>query len=44
MQPSKLQIKAGEFDQVVTITSVEFDKVADKEFELPTEVKALLKK
>jgi hypothetical protein len=44
MQPSKLQIKAGEFDQVVTITTVEFDKVADKEFELPTEVKALLKK
>ncbi len=44
LQATRLQVKAGEFEQVITISSVEYDSAPDKEFDLPAEIKALLKK
>lgn len=44
MAAAKTVQKMGNVEQVFTIDNIEFDKVADKEFEMPAEVKDLLKK
>ena len=41
--PTKMSQKIGPAEQVLTIASVENDKVADSEFELPAPIKALVK-
>lgn len=44
LQPTRLTVKGEGFEQVLTISSVEYDSVPDKEFDLPDEIKSLLKK
>ena len=41
--PTKISQKIGPAEQVMTINSVENNKVADSEFELPEAIKALVK-
>ena len=41
--PTKIHLKMGPMEQVMTITSVVNNKVADAEFELPAPIKALVK-
>ncbi len=42
MQPTTIVQRALGFDQVVTIASIEYDKVADSVFDVPADVKPLL--
>ncbi len=44
LRPTRLAVKASGFEQVLTISSVEYDSVPEKAFELPEEIKGLLKK
>jgi hypothetical protein len=44
MQPTTLVQRALGLDQVVTITSIEYDKVPDAVFDIPADVKPLLAK
>lgn len=44
LQPTKILISAGGFEQVLTLTAVEYDKVPETAFAPPDEIKALLKK
>jgi hypothetical protein len=43
LQPTKVQSHVGGLDQVITITSIEYDRVPAAIFELPAGIKALLK-
>ena len=43
LQPTKVVSHIGGLDQVVTISSIEYDGVKPSVFELPTGIKALLK-
>ena len=43
VQPTTVRSQVGGLQQVVTITSIEFDKVPASTFELPAGIKALLK-
>lgn len=44
LQPTRLTVKGEGFEQVLTISSIEYDSVPGKEFDLPDEIKSLLKK
>lgn len=44
LQATRMQIQAGALDWTTTISSVDFDKVSDKEFDVPADVQALIKK
>ena len=44
LQATRLQAQAPQFEMVLTVSSVDYDAVADSEFVMPDEVKALIKK
>jgi hypothetical protein len=44
LQPTRLLVKGEGFEQVLTISSIDYDSVPDKEFDLPDEIKSLPKK
>lgn len=43
MQPTTVRSQVGAMQQVITITQIEYDKVPPSAFEMPAEIKALLK-
>jgi hypothetical protein len=44
MMPTKLTVQVAGMEQVITLKDVKFDGVTDATFELPAEIKALIKK
>ena len=44
LQPTRFVVKGEGFEQVLTVSSIEYDSVPDKEFDLPDEIKSLPKK
>jgi hypothetical protein len=43
LQPAKLVQRVANVEHVITISIISYEPVPDKEFEMPPEVKALLK-
>jgi len=44
MQATRIKVQTAGMEQTLTISSVEYDKVPDKEFDLPADVQALIRK
>jgi hypothetical protein len=44
LQPTRLGVKTAAFEQSITMSSAEYDTLSDKDFVLPDEIQALLKK